>query len=120
SLAPCLSLRKKRFGTDSDPSHDRHKFEHGLVRNANRIRAQTFPQELSCDCLLFRKTGIEPIDQNVGVNQGSCYHTAPLASSHALPAKRPCPLSPVDAFAAASPDRRVPGAPLPYALAHCH
>ncbi len=38
---------------------------------------------------------------NVGVNQGGCYHTAPLASSHALPAKLPCPLSPVDAFAAA-------------------
>jgi len=24
------SLREKRFGADSDPSYDRHKFEHGL------------------------------------------------------------------------------------------
>jgi hypothetical protein len=36
------------------------------VRKANRIRAQTLAQELSCDCLLFRKTEIEPIDQYVG------------------------------------------------------
>ena len=26
------SLREKRFGADSDPSYDRHKFEHGCER----------------------------------------------------------------------------------------
>ena len=78
-----------------------HKFEHGLVRNANRVSPQTFAQELGCDCLFFRKAAIKSIDQNVRVNQGGRDHIALLSSSHGLRAGRLlCPLSSVDAFAA--------------------
>jgi len=41
SVAPCVNLPEERFSPDSDPSHDGHKFQHGLVWNAKRVNPPT-------------------------------------------------------------------------------
>src|SRR5437870_5044897 len=68
-----LTYQRTRYGCD--------KFDDCLMRNPNGIFANSSAQEICRNLLLFRKSRIEPVHENVSIDQCRHEYTVPHASS---------------------------------------
>src|ERR1019366_1366784 len=56
----------------------RDKLNDGLMRQAHRVFDDAAPENFGCNLLLFGKPAVEPIDQDVGVNESGHAGRDPL------------------------------------------
>jgi hypothetical protein len=66
--------------TTNDPSGGRNELENYLMGKADRVFRDATLQNLCCDGLLFRKSTVETVDENIRVNESGHVYKDPLAA----------------------------------------
>ena len=88
-----------------------NEFNNRLVRQANRVFEDAAPENPGCDLLLVGKAAIEPVDQNVCINESGHVRRGPLFSN--LFRQAAAPDAPIDACGGVRSPGRTNGAVTP-------